>query len=280
MRDIKGDGSQAEIFRLARDGTNLEQLTFDGNKYGFEISPSGNYLAYSLETNQLKLFDVANKTSQTIAQQDGYTYSSQSWSPDNSKIAFFASPIQSKRPVGRLFLYTRQDKYAKQFLPGMMIYTTPPAWSPNGEDIILNIEYDLRTGTQGIFIFNVNTNNLEKIADKTTGNGFVWSPMGDMILYVDSNGQLNLFDLKNKSATLIQKEASGYYFQYDTLLWSPDGKYIGYISCSNRTIKSGPYEGISALDSCLFTIQDIDNGRNIEIEIPVTFTSSISWIYP
>ncbi|MFN8412884.1 MAG: hypothetical protein U0Z26_10885 [Anaerolineales bacterium] len=266
LRDTKGDGTQAEIFKMKLDGTDLEQLTFDGNKYGFEVSPNGDYLSYSLETNQLKLFDVANKTSQTIAQQDGYFYSSPSWSPDSSKFAYFSS-MQLERPVGQLFLYSQENKFTKQFLPGMIIYTTSTTWSPNGENIILNIEYDPQTGTQGIFILNVNSNQLEQIADKATGNGFVFSPNGNMILYVDNLGQLVLFEQKNKSVKIIQKKIPEQQTLSDLLLWSPKGDYIGYITCP-----------IENRFKCFFNIRTVDNKKISEFEFPAeNWIQNIFW---
>lgn len=262
-----------DVFRVNIYKPLVEQITLDIKPiYFYDISPDNKYLAYTDQLDQeIAILDIENNASAIIPQAKGYEYSSPSWSPNSKSLLYFESPKTPIKLYGRLFLYSFENEKAIELLPEKGIYLIAPKWSPDGKNIVLNMA-DSQTGKPGIYLLNLESNNINLIEENATGNKISWSPMGDKILYL--NDQLTLFESSNKTEIIAKSTKDRSVLD---ATWSPDGKFIGYLTCSMYTVNSGPNQGFRALDSCIFTIKDIVTNDVLDIEIPIT--RAVFWIH-
>src|SRR5258706_4069680 len=261
LAEIQKDGNQTEIFKINLDGSKSEQLTFDGKKFSFTVSPNNLYLIYDLE-NSLILLNLEQKTSEIIAEKSGYLFTPKSWSPDGGRF-IFTQELPST-PFDQVFLYTLKDKNLTELVPGRTGYLSDPSWSSTGKNIALNLTVDSQSNQPGIYILNVENGNIQNIEDNKVGEDFTWSPKGDMILYgIIGSERINLFDL-NKGITIVAKE-NPEFGRSRPFLWSPDGQFIAYFT--NPTNRQA-----------ILNIDGLKTGEHLEFEIPGNTVSNAYWI--
>lgn len=269
LRDISGNATQFEIFKMSIDGSNLEQLTSDGNKFSFAVSPSENYIAYSPEINQLLLYDLKNRETQVVIEKEDFAFVAGSWSLDGKKLVF----SENRLPLGfgsANFIYSLDDKTTTKLLPSgigieRVAYESQPAWSPNGKNLVLNLVTNLQSGYPDIYALDVKNYDLQKIATNMDGESFTWSPNGNMILFESMTDprKLYLFDLNSKELGLIEEGGVDFPFYYP--MWSPAGDYFAYFTNKSDT-------------DWYLNIQNTITGEKLKLEFPDAVLSA-QWIY-
>jgi|WetSurSiteA1Bulk_404760.scaffolds.fasta_scaffold50055_1 Tol biopolymer transport system component len=264
-----GDGISGDIFKINLDGSDLEQLTFDGSNILFSVSPNGNYLAYSPIPNQLFVLNIQTKKSQLVYEKNGFVFILGPWSPDGKKFFFTQrslTPESSLYPISPAFLYTLEDKNTVELLPAVIDFgfSSIPTWSPDGINIALNMPNKSRSGDVGIYILNIETKAFQEVAADIVADQFEWSPNGNMLVYASRIEpiRLNLFDVKNNEKRIIFEGQTPLYANYQ--LWSPNSKYIAYFT----NISDSPWH---------LNIQSIDNGELQTFEVPPGIIGAI-WI--
>lgn len=272
LEDPTGD-AKYQVFRANLANPNVEQLTFDDNDiYYYAISPKETYIAYTVHSNSaIVLFDIKSNVSRVIAQTDDYdyTFSMLSWSPDGNNLVYFKSYYKSNG--GQLFLYSLEDQITTELLKERRIDFRMSEWSPNGKKLILTIG-NPNSYLSSIYVFDIDNNALDLVEQDAMAYAAEWSPDGNMILYLTD--QLELADLNNHSIQTIAEPTKDQTIMQN-ILWSPDGRYIGYITCLWHIVATGKPPQPS---SCLFNMQDVITDTHWEIGIPATY--SVFWIYP
>ncbi|MFZ5856449.1 MAG: hypothetical protein ACOYZ6_06425 [Chloroflexota bacterium] len=142
-------------------------------------------------------------------------------------------------------------------------------WSSDGKRILFTIE----SGNQEeLYSYNVESSHLEQLALFPNGRsafGLIWSPNEKAFLYLQSehksiDNSLNLFDLTSKNSTDISYQDGAYaganYWNWQYFpTWSPDGKFITYITQADSDFFS---------DKVVLNVLDILTGGHLEFEIP------------
>lgn len=266
LRDISGKATQFEIFKMNLDGSNLIQLTSDGNKFSFAVSPNEDYIAYSPEINEVSLYDLKTGISQIAIEKSGYAFTVGTWSPDGGMFVFSETELPPNI-WGDNFLYTMNSKISTKLLPDelgieVLGYGSQPAWSPDGKRLVLNLTTDLQSGNPDVYILSVESNDLQKMAPSISGESFSWSPDGSMILFESRTNprKLYLFNLNNGDLELIEED------RVDFPLWSPDGNYFAYFTNKSNA-------------EWYLNIQNINTRKKLKIAFPDVALSA-QWIYP
>lgn len=155
----KDDKGLLQISRLARDGQNVQQITFEPADVGnFDVSPKDGSVAY-ISNNQMYLVD-ANGAGRRLLVDGGAvtdaTHLTNSvgvpvWSPDGGTIAFSHGGLNfytlSTGAINKA-LENRIDTTAGFAIVGELY--APDAYSPDGSKLLINISFE-EGGTFGIY---------------------------------------------------------------------------------------------------------------------------------
>ena len=261
-------GVTGDIFKISLDGSDLEQLTFNGYIFFFSVSPNGDYLAYCNEPNQLLILDVQTKKSQLVLEKKDLGFILGPWSPDGKKFFFTQTDFlpKSSRSVSPALLYSLENKSAVEFLPAVIDfgYSSTPTWSPDGKSIAFNMVTESQIDDIGIYILNMETNSTQEVMSGILADQFEWSPNGSMLAYASKTEptRLYLFDVAKKETNIIYDGQTSSYSNYK--LWSSDSNYIAYFS----NISGSPW---------YLNIQDVDSGKKQTFEVPPAINGA-TWL--
>jgi len=161
------------------------------------------------------------------------------WSSDGMKVAFI-SPCRRKEgtyPGAKIFVVDLATNSEPTPLP---VPPSPagdfdPAWSPDGKKIAFT---SLRTGRPHIFVFNLDTSELQELsATRYFDRQPTWSPSGMQIAFV----RTNIFDqiwIMADSGMLDEQFTISGDANDQTPVWSPDGQIIYYSQVRNNNVNT------------------------------------------
>jgi TolB protein len=204
---MRGDGKKAsEILRPAFEPA---------------YSPHGVKIAYYRPFTGIWIYDTNKKTTKHVVVNDYAEFAS--FSPDGSKLVFheWVGTWWSED----VYLYTVNAGGAGRT---RLVQGIRPAWSPKGG----LIAFDSCRGTScGIFVVQPNGQGLRQVT--SDGGGKVaWSPNGKKLVYSaepDGDPEIWAVNLDGTGRKQLTKNKGN-----DTLpVYSPDGKYIYYLSDQN-----------------------------------------------
>ena len=219
-----GGTSTSDIYSVAPDGTDLQQLTFTVE---FEQeptwSPDGSRVAYESSTNgsgyRLHVMNADGSDQHSVSLSAGSNVNDiqPAWSPDGTQIAF-----ASARVGGWHIWIMNADGTNVRELPGDL--SQHPAWSPDGTRIAGD------AGGAGIFVIGVDGTNEHRL---TTPPAFHndespdWSPDGATLVFSESTfaGTSSALYAVGADGTGERQLTSGATADYDPS-WSPDGTRI------------------------------------------------------
>lgn len=102
-----------------------------------------------------------------------------------------------------------------------------PSLSPDGSKVAFAQSSTENDGHQEVWIFDLQSGSISKIAQFPSVLSVAWSPTGDMLAVNAGSGQLRTILLATKESKLIATDISS-----DVASWSPEGQKIAYESSS------------------------------------------------
>ncbi|MBI3172472.1 MAG: hypothetical protein HYZ25_02035 [Chloroflexi bacterium] len=214
------------------------------------------------------IFNTDDKTTTPI-KVDG-CISRFEWSPDSTKIAL---TIFDKNAHSDLFIYDiASQNLLKIPVNGQQVFSF--AWSPNQKYILFSI-WTFQDNRNGVYLLNVSDGSAVQVMPNAKysysyqANDFIWSPTGDMVLFMQGKQELDgqelyLLNADTKSITLVERQFMGAWYFHQ--MWSPDGNYFIFVG-------GGPTR--------IFKIQNAYSGEQIEVKVPDeidAFAPDIYWI--
>ncbi len=236
VMNITADPNGHELLFSAR----LEETDNNG-----VVGPSDLPHLYRLDIQSGEIFTLTNgKTSMEWASV---------WSPDGNRIAFASSDVNSSSYIyvteSHTFLYLiNRDGSAKTRVIEQEGNIYSIAWSPSGDQIAFE-----QNGA--VWVVNPNGSNLLKVADAPIQYGLdiytahpVWSPDEHRIAFaapgVGEEQEPDIFIVNSDGSNLVNiTQSQGQDFQP---VWSPDGRYLAYIS-NNWDIYTSAVDGSNAV---------------------------------
>ena len=226
------------------------RLVYDKNSGRMNVSPSispdGKYVAFFSERNifTLDLFLADATTGKTIKRLSSvvknnniddfeFIESSGTWSPDSRKFAFV---VFSKGANRLAILDVKKRKITGEYsIPGVPAFANP-AWSPDGESIVLS---GLVEGISDLYLYNIKSGNVEKLTSDFTANLHPsWSSDGNSIVFSQENidearnerkFSFNIAILDMKSRTVRRIDVFSDAFNMNPK-FSPDDQNIYFLS--------------------------------------------------
>jgi serine/threonine protein kinase len=116
-----------------------------------------------------------------------------------------------------------------------------PAWSPDGEEIAF---YSFRQGNRDLFLMAADGGKVRQLTEDPAQERYPdWSPDGNqLVFYSDKSGRHELYVLSRKNKDSNWQAPRQLTFEGGgTPKWSPDGKFIAYIS--GPSLRVVPAEG-------------------------------------
>ena len=223
-----------DIYMIDRHGENLQPL-LDGpaDENHARWSPNGRYLAYASNENaafyNIYIMDMRTKQRWQLTDRPAQD-TTPTWSPDGTEIAF----ISNRSGKYRVYKMDINGEKLNQLTKGGNDWG--PAWSPDGEWIAYNTLQP--NGKVYLFIVSADGRRPRQLAEAAAKGRFAgWSPDSKKIAF--STWELGIgpkivtIDIESGNlhrVTLGGRVPAGRVFMKYAPAWSPDGKWIAYVS--------------------------------------------------
>lgn len=236
--------SGSDIYIMSPNGTGVAQLTRTGDVSVVSLSPDGSKLAFvrtissypgwGIYTMNSDGSDVVRVTEPNVT---GYGFSSLSWSPDGTRIAF----DRIMRTIDDIYAMSA-DGSGLQRVTDSTALRDEPTWSPDGLSVAFRV---LGPGCSAIDVINLDSTGLTALTDcvpqsHQTFFDPAWSPDGRKIALAGPQSPTNsdstsiyLMNADGSGLTRLTNEP-GTLDRYPA--WSPDGSKIAFVR--------GPYNNI------------------------------------
>jgi uncharacterized protein YjbI with pentapeptide repeats len=220
------DGN-AEIYRMAKDGSELTRLTDDPANDGYiSWSPDGNRILFASDRDgQFNIYDMDHDGG-NIDQltHNAFNTAGPVWSPDGRQILYAASINDSIE----LFIMNTDGSGQKQITDDDLEQQLP-SWSPDGKRIIFSAITAGHDNEQ-IYIMNSDGSGMARITQDSYHNRQPsWSPDGRRISFSSNiGGYSDIFNMNTDGTNIVNLTNTQDAEEEPT--WSPDGNQIAYVS--------------------------------------------------
>jgi Tol biopolymer transport system component len=196
-----------------------------------EISPDGKKIAYYIDTKPnpgIGILDLESGTAKMLAERGGGGLASKVWSPESDKIAY-------RLNGNELYIHDIDGANSKLFYKSPEYKLYPTDWSADGERILCFFEAEDLTMQIGTIANDGEVKFLVSGSQSEFSSKPKFSPDGRYIAcsMKDEKGNSDIFILTSDGS---QKErVTAYQGRDENPVWSPDGKYLIFISDRNRS---------------------------------------------
>lgn len=198
-------------FTLKAMNLDGEEQEFETNQLpGFEISPNGEWVAYTRKQNESTQIIVAPlfspEDSIQITANDFYN-GRPNWSWDSSKLAY----ISDRTGSNEIYLYDLDQKTTKR-LTDNEVREKYLSWSPDGLFLATSMAKD--TLPNDLFLIALSTGEVTQLTNTPINESEIsWSPKGDFMAYhaqVDGKDDIYILNLNSKNIKKIT-DGQAYY---------------------------------------------------------------------
>lgn len=236
--------SGSDIYTMNPSGTGVAQLTRTGDVSAVALSPDGSRLAFVRTISSYPGWgiyvvhaDGSAAVRITASNEIGYAYSSLSWSPDGTGIAF----DRMWRNIDDIYAMSADGTGLRRVTDSTTL-RDEPTWSPDGMSLAFRV---FGPGCSGIDVINVDGTGLKGLTDcvPQSHQYFLdpaWSPDGKKIALVgpqsSTSGDSTSIYLMNADGSGLTRltNTPGTLDRYPA--WSPDGSKIAFVR--------GPYNNL------------------------------------
>ncbi len=207
-----------------QDGNTLDRQTFVAETKPLTLS----YLiAEGPDAGRVKASAVFSKSNEMYLTPAGYFVRDYAVSPDGEWIAFLANTQEKETYTDKTTFHLYLSNVSTKQLLAVQAVNDQVLdhlhWYPDSSAIAFSY-FSLQGDAEGLEAYFPASQELTKLADKKArAYPFYFSPDGNRIAYVDTNGALILGDMPDGSGDLITTTFNDV-FGFDT-----EGKYLGYI---------------------------------------------------
>lgn len=170
------------------------------------------------------------------------------WSPDGKYIVFMASVKESNgKFTPHVYLFTVKTKQVTKIADGVTgrnYYLQEPDWSE--DDTLFTVPfYDMEKQEYPVYLYHMNEKKLEVAAPK--GVDVAISPDKTKIIFVNKDGNICLFVLRDKVVTVLSENIKGYH-----PIWFSDNSRILFFKRTGKNpsgLEGAELENICILDT-------------------------------
>jgi Tol biopolymer transport system component len=256
-------GPEVGLYAASSDGKRHVQVFNSQESFPFYLFWSPNsrtitFLSNSSAGDELALYMAAasGSDSQFISSGQPFYWD---WSPDSQVILGHIGGAASDNPDARLAFFRLDGKVKKEELalkPGTF---QAPAWSPNGDELILSTQTD--EGKEQLILAGKD-GALQRVLAETSGPvAFAWSPDGRSLAYTsqlvdDPNGASTRLEVLDPAQPDRASEAArGTILAY---FWSPDSRKIATLSIGSDNPGGLSKEIVQKTQGVSLNVQVID----------------------
>jgi TolB protein len=219
VADSEGN-EKVELFRSVAEFPFYMYWTSDDENIGFLTSSSNtanlNLRTASADGGESKIIDVGRP----------YYWS---WSPDGQYMIVHVGGPADSDPNARLAFLHLSEVVKEQRLDLAPSPFQAPAWSPNGDRLLLAAQSD--AGKHVLYVTDLQGSPIQELTTFEDQIAFGWSPDGEHVAYLFRGtgdqqmlGKLNIVAANEPSEPTTTPEGTVLAF-----FWSPDGQKVAYL---------------------------------------------------
>ena len=175
-----------DLFLMYSSGINVSQMTASSvNERDGVLSPDGSKIAFSSDSSgKYEIYVWTLSSSPTRVTYDNASDRMPTWSPDGSRVAWVRTIDNT---FGAIWVMKADGSGVRQ-LTGPLRYVASPVWSPDGQHIGFDCDYD-GDYLNEVMVMNADGTGIRLLHDASVRGALSdawmgsWAPMGSQLLF-------------------------------------------------------------------------------------------------